>query len=519
MLPDNIHQFYFYLVIILFIISFFISLWQEKFFLHMLQQNLYNENNRYKKWLQKKSFKMFFATQKKSFGTKVPLSWTFRSVRIYLLSLLITFFLFFFYLEISHEYLPQINFLFLIISLIYSLLIIFFSPLLIYVSYLINLPLDKLLNLIYLKKASRYLSKFPNLKIIGITGSYGKTTTKNILQTILSSQYNTCVTPENFNTPLGLAKTITHQLSALSQIFIAEMGAYVPGEIKKMVDLIHPQYGIITFLGPMHLESFGSQEKITATKFELLAGLPSDGLGVFNYDDVLQTEYLSKNRAKFKANLISISLNHPQSDYFADEIKTNYLGTTFICHLPQKRIIHLETKLLGKANIYNLLASIAIADHLNISLHQIKTAIKKIAPVPGRLELKKVLNFWQINDGYNSNPDGAKIALDVLETFPGRHFIVTPGMIELGSQQNLLNQKFGQQIARINPNQVILIGKKQTEFILKGLAVANFDKNKILILDHRDQAINYIKKYVQDSSDQSPLYVLFENDLPDSYNE
>ena len=92
-------------------------------------------------------------------------------------------------------------------------------------------------------------------------------------------------------------------------------------------------------------------------------------------------------------------------------------------------------------------------------------------------------------------------------------------MIELGSQQNLLNQKFGQQIARINPNQVILIGKKQTAFILKGLAVANFDKNKILILDHRDQAINYIKKYVQDSSDQSPLYVLFENDLPDSYNE
>ena len=351
------------------------------------------------------------------------------------------------------------------------------------------------------------------LKIIGITGSYGKTSSKNILSDILNIKYNALPTPKNLNTNYGLMITINNHLSKFDDIFIAEMGAYKKGEIKSLCDMVHPKYGILTTIGTAHLESFGSEKNIQEGKFELIESLPSEGVGVLNKDDPKQVSYKLKNDCK----ILWIGIDNKDVDVHASNIVGTNKGCKFdVVFKGDKNVYTFETKLLGKHNVYNILASIALGREFGISVENLIKAVKQVQPVEHRLELKKLGGFYQIDDAYNSNPVGAKSALEVLSMMDGDKVVVTPGMIELGEKEEEYNREFGKQIAMISKaNYVILVGKKKTKPIYEGLLLNGFKEENVILTNDVKEAYTIINGL----KGKKDLYALFENDLPDTYNE
>ena len=371
----------------------------------------------------------------------------------------------------------------------------------------INKPVEKCVFLKFKHMALKKLNSMNNLKVVGITGSYGKTSSKNILNEILNVKYNSITTPKNLNTPYGLIITINNHLDKFDNVFIAEMGAYKIGEIKELCDLVKPKYGILTRIGKAHMELFGSQENIQKGKFELIESLPSDGVAVLNSDDPLQVNYNLKNKVK----VLWIGIDN-DADFKASNINVSNIGTTFDLVIKgDKNKYKFETKLLGYANIYNILAAIALGYEFGININQLQSAVKSVKPIEHRLELKKNGDIYYIDDAYNSNPVGSKMALDVLNLMPGKKIIVTPGMIELGSIEDEENTIFGENIADVC-DEVILIGDKQTKAIQKGLKNKKYDEKHIYILEDVIDAFDLIKKLKGKDT-----YVLLENDLPDVF--
>ena len=374
----------------------------------------------------------------------------------------------------------------------------------------VNRPVEKLVGKHFEKQAKEKLASMTNMEVIGVTGSYGKTSTKNILHDILNVKYSVFKTPANFNTPFGLMITINEHLDKYNDFFIAEMGACKKGEIKELCDLVHPKYGILTRVGLAHLETFGSEENIQHTKFELIESLPKDGIGILNGDDEKQLNYIIRNNCKIKW----IGIDNKKVDCYAKNIELSHKGTKFkVKFRNDKEEYTFETKLLGKNNIYNILAGITLGRELGISIKDLQKAVKRVAPVEHRLSMTKYYDINIIDDAYNSNPMGCKMALEVLNMMPGKHIVVTPGMIEVGSKEYEVNKEFGRDIAD-NTDEVILIGEEKTKAIYEGLMEKKFPNNKIHVLNDVMDAFPLMMKLKEKET-----YVLLENDLPDSFNE
>jgi UDP-N-acetylmuramoyl-tripeptide--D-alanyl-D-alanine ligase len=287
------------------------------------------------------------------------------------------------------------------------------------------------------------------------------------------------------------------------------MGACEVGQIKELCDFVHPKYGILTRIGVAHLDSFKTEENIQKTKFELIESLPSDGIGILNMDDPKQVSYDFKGKCKIKW----IGIENKDADLVASNIKGTYSGMSFDVQFKgEKKKYKLETKLLGNANVYNILAATLLARELGMSMDEITLGVKSIRTIEHRLEMKKVGHLNVIDDAYNSNPIGSKMALDTLALMPGVKVIITPGMIELKDKEYDLNFEFGRQIAKVC-DYVILVGKSQTKAIYDGLLEEKYPKDKIDVFDDVFQAFNVVR------SMGDGTYVLLENDLPDLFNE
>lgn len=504
---------------------------------HMLQQNWYNDGNRYIKWINKNLKKIFlniellfilffiikyldgklgmilvvifyvilslkYLRNSKLEQTKKPLVFTKRVKRL----LVTTFILYIIPIVVFSLIFKETN---LYIYYLIIGLLIYLNYYVVYIANVINKPIEKMINNGFKKKAIKKLKSMNNLKVIGITGSYGKTSSKNILNDILNVKYNSLPTPKNFNTPVGLIITINNYLDKFTDLFIAEMGAFKQGEIKELCDLVHPTYGILTTIGTAHLDSFGSRENIQNGKFELIESLPSNGIGILNADDPYQVSYKLKNKVK----IVWIGIDN-DADVKASNIKLTSDGTTFdVTFKGDSKKYKFETKLLGKANVYNILAGIALGYNLGISVSKLIMGVRKVTPVEHRLELKKMGSINIIDDAYNSNPVGSKMAIDVLNMMPGKKIIVTPGMIEMGNEEYEINKTFGNQIANVC-DEVILVGQKQTKPIYDGLIEKKYPKSKIHILDDVKLAFPLFNRLADKET-----YVLLENDLPDIFNE
>lgn len=381
------------------------------------------------------------------------------------------------------------------------------EPLLVILSNIINKPVEKSINNYYINDAKKILKQCPNLLVIGITGSYGKTSVKYFLSTLLQAKYNVLMTPESYNTPMGVVKTIRSSLNPVTDIFVCEMGARNVGDIKEICDIVHPTHGVITSIGPQHLESFKTIDNIVKTKFELADSLPKEGLIFLNGDN----EYILKKEGL--NNPIYYGIDNPQANYRAVDIAVSSKGTEFTIISPDNEKVRFQTKLLGRHNVVNIVGAIAVSNTLGIPLEDLIIPVRRLQPVKHRLQLiEKGGNITIIDDAFNSNPAGSKAALDTLSLFDGIRILITPGMVELGAKEDYYNREFGKQAAACC-DYVILVGKKQTEAVREGLIGEGFDMDKLYVTDYFDDAINHAYNIRTDKH----KYILLENDLPDNY--
>ena len=390
-------------------------------------------------------------------------------------------------------------------------------------------PLERTINGAYLLSARKRIKTFQP-KVIGITGSYGKTSTKYILHQILSQKFNALMTPDSYNTPMGICKVIRGELTAEHEIFIVEMGAYKRGDIRELCNLASPQIGILTAVGPQHLERFKSIENIAKTKYELIESLPPGGLAVFNCDNEICAGLADKREhdgnpvRRYATEPFPVGAGSPRpytehAELTATNIQHTDAGLAFTIHTPVGTT-EIRTQLLGRHNVSNILAATAVAIECGMTLEEIRVAIANVAPVPHRLQLTSSEgSVTIIDDSFNANPVGAKAALEVLtEIQGGKKVLVTPGMVELGEREYEENKRLGEHAADVC-DLVILVGPKRTTPILDGLKAAQYPNQQIIVALNLEEVKQHLVKQHLATQVQAGDVVLFENDLPDNYNE
>lgn len=369
-------------------------------------------------------------------------------------------------------------------------------------------PVEKRINRRFTDDARRILRSMPDLKIIGITGSYGKTSTKHYLQRILSESFDTLMTPGSFNTPLGVVRTVREHLKPYNEVFIVEMGAKNIGDIKEICDIVNPSIGIVTAVGEQHLESFKTIENVQRTKFELIDALPADGLAVVNDDFPF-----AANRPVDNVEVVRYAIRDTAgATVTARDITYDSRGTSFTIAGPDWEM-RLHTHLVGECNISNLMAAVVTARHLGVPDEKIRIAVDHIEQVEHRLNLKRTPGgITIIDDAFNSNPTGSAMALDVLASMTGgQRIIITPGMIELGDRQEELNRAFGRKIAEC-ADTVIIVGHYNRDAILEGIAEGSMAQERVMMADTFSEA-----QAMLTSMAKAGDTVLYENDLPDTF--
>lgn len=384
-------------------------------------------------------------------------------------------------------------------AIVFLTLAAFMIPFFVLEVLIITIPMEKAISRYYYNDAKKKIRSMKNLIVIGVTGSFGKTGTKYALSRLLSEKYNVLMTPGNFNTTLGVVKTIREHLKSTHDIFIVEMGAKNKGDIKEICDLVKPKYGIISSIGPQHLESFKTMENIVNTKFELADAVSENGGVMFlNYDN----EYIrNKNFSGEK-----VTYGRENADVKISGINYSVSGTRFFVNGTP-----VQTKLLGEFNALNIGGACAVALHLGVEESDILVAIRQLEGTPHRLQLIKNARYSIIDDAYNSNPSGAKAALDVLSVFPERKILVTPGMVELGEKQYEFNKTFGRQAAS-KADYIVLVGEKQAGPIKEGVLEEGFSEERLYVAKDIGDALSYVNTITD-----VPSVVLLENDLPDNF--
>lgn len=384
-----------------------------------------------------------------------------------------------------------------------------FSNAIVLLANIINTPVEKTINYRFYSEAKKIISSNKDLIIIGVTGSFGKTSTKNYLASLLAEKYNVLVTPGNYNTLLGVVRTIREQLRPYHQVFIVEMGAKQRGDIKEICDLVHPTIGIVTAVGEMHLETFKSIENIQKTKFELINSLPGNGLGVINIDSQYAREF---KEISSQCRQIKYAVEQPTADVKANQVEYGAGGVTFTLSTNGERY---ESRLLGTGNLLNMLAAISVAEHLGVPTQKQKSALSRLQPVEHRLSMRRANGITILDDAYNSNPQGAAMALEVLKNFAtgdkNKRILITPGFVEMGARQYDANRELGCKAAQCC-DYIIVVNATNREAIKSGIEEQGSTRDKLYLADSLQQAHAHLATILQAGD-----VVLYENDLPDNF--
>jgi len=355
----------------------------------------------------------------------------------------------------------------------------------------------------YAKNASKKIEKL-EIKKIAITGSYGKTSVKNILTTILEEKYCVLSSPKSYNTVNGFSLTIRNNNISKYDVIIMEMGAKKKGDIKKLCKLFKPQYGILTAIEKQHLETFKNIESIIDTKKELQDNLTDDSVMVFNCNNL----YVRNLCNEFKGCSVSVgSIKDGVFDFCANVINVSIEGCLFDIYKKGEFFCKAKCELIGYHNIENILLAVAMADELGLSKKQIVSGISKLTPIESRMQPIEISNSnIIINNGYNSNPSSVKASLNLIRLYNKTKVAIVCGFVEMGNEQYELNKMLGSQIAE-SADIVYVVNKVNRKAILDGLAEGGF-KGQLNIVDKfRDIDFTVFNDSV----------ILIENDLPDNY--
>jgi UDP-N-acetylmuramoyl-tripeptide--D-alanyl-D-alanine ligase len=347
---------------------------------------------------------------------------------------------------------------------------------------------------------------------IGITGSYGKTSTKAILGSILEAIEPTFWTPGSINTEMGITRQIRETLKPQQQIAIIEMGAYQIGSIAKLCRFTPPNAGLVTAVGVMHLERFGGAENIYKAKCELAQAIPADGLLVCNGNNP-GARQMAAEYPKATTLLYGLEPEIGHLDCWMSDIQANMDGTNFIIHWQGKEYPGF-TKLLGVPMLSNLVGAFTMACALGKDPDYVIAAIYNLEPANNRLNLRKNGDGFILDDSYNSNPIGFASALEVLDALEGgRKILMTPGMVELGEIQAAENRQVALKAAAIC-DLAIVVGDTNKESLKAGLLEGGLAPDKLMEFPNRDAALAYL---TSPEHRQAKDLILIENDLPDLY--
>ncbi|MGA8428025.1 MAG: UDP-N-acetylmuramoyl-tripeptide--D-alanyl-D-alanine ligase, partial [Candidatus Dormiibacterota bacterium] len=365
------------------------------------------------------------------------------------------------------------------------------------------------------RRRRRYMAQAEHLiesvgpLVIGITGSYGKTTAKLFLQQLLDSEAAPCfATPGSFNTTLGVCRAINDGLRPEHRFAVVEMGAYRRGEVAEICSFTHPVMGIVTAVGVMHLERFGSPQRIAQAKSELLAALPESGVAAMP-SAIAERELLT---APLRARPIWVG--QPGDRWWAEELDIDPEGSSLRMRGSGGEDLLIRVPLHGIPIVTDLLCAWAIAVEVGIPVPVLVERAAQLKGAPHRLEVSRTGGITIIDDAYNSNPDGAAEALRLLARLPGqRRVLVTPGFIELGPLQEQSMRELGRRAATVCTH-VILVGPRQSAAVAVGLEQAGYPNSRLTVAKNLEEAQRQLPQVAGEGS-----VVLFENDLPDSYLE
>lgn len=395
-----------------------------------------------------------------------------------------------------------------------------------YILILVNLclqPFEDAIQLGYWKEAHNKVLDYQP-KVIGITGSYGKTSIKHILGHILKTQAQTLITPGSINTPMGITRVIREQLEPTHQYLIVEMGAYGPGSIARLCKLTPPDIGIIASIGHAHYERFRSLDTVAKAKFELADAVIQKGGKTIIHERTLRFAHARQLKNENAEHFIvagdapSVENSNRDVSYIRPEDlqiqkivqRTTGLAITFEY---QKIIYSPEVPIFGIHHAHNIALAFATAIELGVSSEDIQDALSTMPQIQHRLELKKQADgSILIDDAYNSNPIGFQSALNLLATISkdGRKILLTPGMVELGVAHDDAHEKIGQSAGEVC-DVCLVVNPDRISTFIKGFKSTGSAKTLKEFDSFKEAQAWYIK------NKQEGDILLIENDLPDMY--
>lgn len=392
---------------------------------------------------------------------------------------------------------------FLLGYLAFLAMLSYFVPLLMQLGVWITASLSLIQERRTLAEAKHHLARFSHLKTIGITGSYGKTSTKEFLATLLVEQFVVAKTPDNNNTAIGLARAVVAQITPETELFVGEYGAYRQGEIRAMTEVLRPQIAVITAISPQHLELFRTLENTIKAKYELVQALPVGGLAIFNADNenVREMAKWFKGQKRFYSLKGRIQVSGERCAYLAMDIKQTAKSLTFtLVDNRQDKAVKQEVSLdlRGAQHVGNFLAAAAVASELGLALTEIARRAKHITPLLGNMfPLEGNDGVYLIDDSYSANPDGFIAALDYLSCVKkGRKFVVARSMQELGSEATAAHRSVGEKMAK-QADWFILLDRNHEDDYRAGIGRDKKGKTQVKIAETPAAAIQFLQSEVQ----------------------
>lgn len=361
----------------------------------------------------------------------------------------------------------------------------------------------KLLKKIYVTLAKRKMTRYPDLTVVGITGSYGKSSVKEFLAHILSGKFSVIATPGNMNTEIGIARFILSHSFDGKQVFIVEMGAYKMGEIQQICDMVHPKIGILTAIIEQHLALFGSIQNIQQAKYELLRSLPKDGLAVVNSDNAYCRELLHTLTCQVE----TFGLDDEFSPTcLITDAKTTKEGIEAIGRF-QDRALQWNLPIKGEHNLMNLAPCVLVAEFLGMNRDE-RVAQYVTLRDTRSLIVRKTNKAIIIDDSYNSNPVGFKAALIYFTNFSSskKRIVITRGMDELGDKSQEYHERIGEEIAFLTDELVIITPDHYKEFTS---GVGKKYRTTIHLLEDPEVLLDYVKEKMDED-----CVILLENRIP-----
>ena len=398
----------------------------------------------------------------------------------------------------------------ILVPIIFSLFILFFQA-----------PVEFFKKRI-IKKAKRKRDKFKNLLVIGISGSYGKSSVKEFLSTILSEKFNVLKTEKNINAEIGIAQTILNKLNENHQVFVCEIGAYERGKIKQVCGFVKPKIGILTGINSQHLSTFGSLENIIKAKFEIIESLPENGVGILNWDNEYIKFKVQDSKFKVKVKSLKFYSVKDRLNVWARNVKVERGRISFKVFSRDGDFADFKVNVLGGHNVLNVLGAVAAAKELGMNLNEISNACRKIKIEQGAIKLLKGINGLNIIDSsYSANPEGVIADLDYLNLWQDpegvrryyggpygaspkgepsasygarKKIVIMRCLIELGKSAKDVHKKIGKKISEVCD--LAIITTKDYFKELKDSAIENgMNPESILLIKDAKQIAEKIKQF------------------------